>query len=149
MAARSILFLALLPPLLTGCLGSPEAYRPGYEPRPAQITLESAEARAMRLAVPIHIEREDTWMLTSRKEIGRVMGGVPKNPWNTYEWELDDTLRPLIRNMGPEMGADRVLGRQPVKRPLPEDANPAYKSKKAEGAGEGEGEDEGDEYGDE
>lgn len=148
MAARSILFLALLTPLLTGCLGSPEPYRPGYEPRPEQITLESAEERAMRLAVPIHIEREDTWMLTSRKEIGRVMGAVPKNPWNRYEWELDDTLRPLIRNMGPEMGADRVLGRQPVKRPLPEDANPAYKNKRDQ-EGEGEGEFEDDEYADE
>ena len=148
MAARSILFLALLTPLLTGCLGSPEPYRPGYEPRPEQITLESAEARAMRLAVPIHIEREDTWMLTSRKEIGRVMGAVPKNPWNRYEWELDDTLRPLIRNMGPEMGADRVLGRQPVKRPLPEDANPAYQNKR-DRAQEGGDDVEGDEYYDE
>lgn len=102
--------------VLTGCLGSPEGYRPGYQERPTQETLESAEAKALRLAVPVEIDREDTHLTFTRKEVGRIMGDRARNSWNSYEWELDDELNRYVKNMGPGFGARPILGRRPVLR---------------------------------
>ncbi|MGE0707088.1 MAG: hypothetical protein AB7N76_02135 [Planctomycetota bacterium] len=136
MAARVLRSaLVLLPLLFVGCLGCEEPFRPGYQPRPNPTPLETAEEEAKRMAIPVEIEREDTNFLVTRKEVGRVMGDIPKNPWNRHEWDLDDTLRPLIRNMGADMGADKVLGRKPVPRPLPEGELPPS-VKKTDKAGE-------------
>lgn len=139
--------------LLTACLGSPEPYHPGFEDRPVPETLEDAEARAKRLAVPVEIEREDTRLTYSRKEIGRVLGDIPRNPWSTYEWELDDELNNYVKNMGPGFGARPILGRRPVLRPNetrgPEDASAGDAgagesggASESGGAGEGGGSDE-------
>jgi hypothetical protein len=145
-ATRFALILSSL--ILAGCLGSEEGFRPGYEPRPQPETLESAEARALRMAVPVEIEREDTYMTYSKKEIGRVMGSVPRNPWNRYEWDLEDTLRPLIKNGGPDMGVEKVLGRRPVPHPLtPEEKAELLAKQKAEEA-EGDDDDDDDDSGD-
>tara|TARA_R110002072_G_scaffold63662_1_gene158147 strand:- start:34 stop:495 length:462 start_codon:yes stop_codon:yes gene_type:complete len=103
--------------VLTGCLGSPEGYRPGYQERPVQETLESAEARALRLAVPVEIDREDTHLTYTRKEVARIMGERAPNSWNSYEWELDDELNRYVENHGPGFGARPILGRRPVLRP--------------------------------
>lgn len=110
LACVSVLFL-------TACLGSPEGYRPGYQSRPVPETLEDAEARAKRMAVPVEIEREDTRLTYARKEIGRVIGEIPRNPWNAYEWELEEELNHYVPNMGPEFGVRPILGRRPAPRP--------------------------------
>lgn len=110
-----LLFSALV--CLTGCLGSPEPYRPGYEERPVQETLESAEARALRLAVPVEIDREDTHLTYTRKEVARIMGERAPNSWNSYEWELDEELNKYVKNHGAKFGARPILGRRPVARP--------------------------------
>lgn len=135
-ARASALLLTACAAALTGCLGSPEPYHPGYEPRPIQETIESAEARALRLAVPVEIDREDTHLAHSRQEVGRIMGDVPRNPWSSYEWQLDDELNNYVKNMGPEFGARPILGRRPVPRP-DEIRKPEEGEKPAEGGSEG------------
>lgn len=128
--------------VLTGCLGSPEGYRPGYEERPVQETLESAEARALRLAVPVEIDREDTHLTYTRKEVARIMGERARNSWNSYEWELDEELNKYVQNHGPGFGARPILGRRPVLRP--DETRSAESSDAGEGGtDEGSGETEG------
>lgn len=116
MLPRILLVLSALL-VLTGCLGSPEPYRPGYEERPVQETLESAEARALRLAVPVEIDREDSHLTFTRKEVARIMGERAPNSWNSYEWELDEELNKYVKNHGASFGARPILGRRPVARP--------------------------------
>jgi hypothetical protein len=125
--------------ILTGCLGSPEPYRPGYEERPVQETLESAEARALRLAVPVEIDREDTHLTYTRKEVARIMGERAPNSWNSYEWELDEELGKYVKNHGAGFGARPILGRRPVLRP--------DETRKADEGGGGEGESGGEDSG--
>lgn len=86
------LLLFGLATVLTGCLGSPEGYHPGYDERPESITLESATDRAKRLAVPLHIVRNGAYYEVGRKEIARVLGTVPRNLWTNYETDFDEHL---------------------------------------------------------
>ena len=46
----------------------------------------------------------------SGPEIARIMGATPRNPWNDYEWDLEDTLgRPrTVKILGRQLG-ERVL----------------------------------------
>ncbi|RMG13670.1 MAG: hypothetical protein D6731_11810 [Planctomycetota bacterium] len=77
---------------LAGCVGHPEPYHPGYEERPPEVKLEDAEARARRLAVPLEIVRNSAYYEAGRKEIGRILGEVPRNVFRSYEDSIDATL---------------------------------------------------------
>ncbi len=131
--------LLLVTAAVTGCLGSPEPFRPIQgEKRPLE-RVETAEARAERLAIPVHILREEARLVQTKKEIARIMGDTPRNPWNDYEWDLEDSLgRPITV---------KVLGRNPVARPKIDDGTPP-KKKKAEGEGDS-GDDDDDDDDDE
>lgn len=80
---------------LVGC-GSPIPFRPGYEPRPSTVTVESEEARALRLAVPMSIQRNSARFLQTRKELNRIRGEIPRNPFNAYENDMVETLGPEV-----------------------------------------------------
>ncbi len=73
-------------------MGHPDPYRPGWEERPPLVALESAEAQARRLTVPLEIVRNDSYMKVGRKEIARMLGEVPKNVWWNYEDDYDSVL---------------------------------------------------------
>ena len=143
--------------LLSGCIGSSETYKPGYQPRPKKVTAESETARAKRTAVPVRIYREDARWKAGRREVARIMGTIPKSPWTKHEWDLEDALgRPAVREvMGrtdTDPDAQKALdtyhaARRP-KRPEEIEAEKARPRKKAK-ADEGEEDDEegGDEEG--
>lgn len=84
--------LAALVVLLAGCMGSPNPYRPGYQERPLEVATETAEQEARRLAVPMEIVREDTYLKVGRKEIARIQGEVPTNVFTSWEDDLDENL---------------------------------------------------------
>ena len=78
--------------LLSGCMGHPDPYRPGWEERPPLVALESAEDEARRLTVPLEIVRNDSYLKVGKKEIARMLGEVPKNVWWNYEDDFDAAL---------------------------------------------------------
>lgn len=86
--------------LLSGCLGSPEPYRPykdgTREPRPDPAKRAEEEA-ALRLEseLPIEIARNEAELERGRKTLGRIMGEIPTNPWVAHE-------RDLVRVLGME-----------------------------------------------
>lgn len=95
---------ALLPLLLlAGCLGSVVPYRPGYQPRPSQETPEAEEQRAIRLAIPADIERNEWHLAQGRREVGRIFAESARNPWNKYEEDVlvvleDEHARPVLKD---------------------------------------------------
>jgi hypothetical protein len=128
-----------LPLLLTGCLGSVVAYRPGWEPRPEQETTEDEEQEALRLAVPAEIERHDWHLTQGRREVRRIFAESPRNPWNTYEEDVYTTLReehaaPVLKDRLPAVKAR--LAPKPLGPTGPAKAEAAAE----EGGGEGGGE---------
>jgi hypothetical protein len=91
---RVLTTLALgLAAVLTGCLGSPEPYRPykegTREPRPDPVEREK-EAAELRLEteLPIEIARNEADREQSRKALGRIMASIPTNPWVSYERDV-------------------------------------------------------------
>ncbi len=102
-----ILFVSSCVLSLAGCLGSPEPYRPGYEERPEQVTLEDSVSEAERLALPVELRRSEAALVAAGKEIARVLGDVPHNPWRVYEQEMVDTL-------GPDLAKPHLGGRIPA-----------------------------------
>ena len=141
---RSLGLLALL--VLTGCLGSPNPYRPGYEERPPEVRAETAEQEAHRTAVPVHIIRNDAYLLRGRKEARRITSEIPTNPWNSYSADLVATLG--------EDGARPYLSTKLPPRPAPEPVEGDDEGSSEEGGGgawddDGESEDDdGDVWGD-
>ncbi len=89
---RPLAAALLLLPLVLGCVGSPNPYRPGYEPRPAEIPPPDAVEQAKRDAIPIEISRTDARLRAARKEAARILGEVPVNPWNSYRADMELTL---------------------------------------------------------
>lgn len=85
---------------LSGCLGSPEPYRPykdgTREPRPDPSKRAEEEA-ALRLEteLPIELARTEAELARGRKTLGRIMGEIPTNPWVAHE-------RDLVRVLGME-----------------------------------------------
>ena len=108
-----LILASLLAPtclLLSGCLGSVVGYKPGYEPRPNQETVEAEEARVIRLAVPAEIERHDWYLTEGRREVGRIFAESHKNPWNAYEEDVYTTLEeehaaPVLKDRLPAVKA--------------------------------------------
>lgn len=159
LALRTTLVLALL--TLSGCMGSPEPYKPyhparrgpwdgpgspeGYsayrrsngtrDPRPDPVAREAME-RELRLedVVPVQIDRTDADLARGRKAVGATMAAIPRQPWNQHRRDLD-------RVLGPAEGS-KYYPRDPVKPAGP----PAPKP---EGEGEGEAEAEAAEGGEE
>ena len=158
--AWNVLTLSLLASvaLLSGCVGSDEPYKPGYQSRPVKVTVESEEARVKRTAVPVRIYREDARWRAGRREIARIMGTIPKSPWTQHEWDLEDALgRPAVREVmgrvdsdpSRQEALDKYHASRRPKRPEEIEAEKARPYKKAASDEEG-GDDEGgdDEGGD-
>ncbi len=128
---RLLAGLALLAPLvLAGCVGSDVAYLPYddehdvREPRPDPTKrADEEETVALKNAVPVEIDRTDALYQQGRKALGRIMGSIPRNPWNEYR-------RDLISTIGP----DEALKYYPVDPVKPVGAAPAAGEKPAEEA---------------
>jgi hypothetical protein len=91
---RVLTMLALgLAAALSGCLGSPEPYRPykdgTREPRPDPVERER-EAAELRLdtELPIEVARNESDRDQARKALGRIMASIPTNPWVSYERDV-------------------------------------------------------------
>ncbi|MCO5167231.1 MAG: hypothetical protein M9894_12835 [Planctomycetes bacterium] len=75
--------------LLTGCMGSPEPYRPyhsaGRDPRPdpEKRAAEEAELR-LETQLPVEIARNEADLERGRRTLRRILGEVPRNPWASY-----------------------------------------------------------------
>lgn len=89
---RPLAAALLLLPLVLGCVGSPNPYRPGYEPRPAEVPPPDAVEQAKRDTIPIEISRTDARLRAARKEAARILGDVPVNPWSAYRADMELTL---------------------------------------------------------
>lgn len=128
---RLLAGLALLAPLaLAGCVGSDVAYLPYddehdiREPRPDPTKrADEEETLALKNAVPVEIDRTDALYQQGRKALGRIMGSIPRNPWNEYR-------RDLITTIGP----DEAVKYYPVDPVKPAGAAPAAEEKPAEEA---------------
>lgn len=99
--------------LLSGCLGSPEPYRPykdgTREPRPdPQKRAEEEAALRLETELPVEIARNEAELARGRKALGRIMSEIPTNPWVAYE-------RDLVRVLGREH-ADPYLPPGPPER---------------------------------
>lgn len=130
---RPLTLLAAL--LLAGCLGSVVPYKPGFEPRPAQESVEAEELRVIRLAVPADIDRNDWYLAEGRRTVSRIMAESPPNSWNDYE---DDLLTGLREEHAAPFLKDRLPA---VKARLaPKPTGPTLPGKKEEEAAEGGGE---------
>lgn len=129
---RSLALLAALP--LAGCLGSVVPYKPGFEPRPEQESVEAEELRVIRLAVPAHIDQNDWYLAEGRRTVSRIMAESPRNPWNDYEEDL-------LTGLKEEHAAPFLKDRLPAAkaRLAPKPTGPTGPAKKEEAAAEGEG----------
>lgn len=99
--ARALLFSLLL--LSAGCIGSVVPYQPGYQPRPAQETVEVEEQRVIRLAIPVEIEANEWHLAQGRREVGRIFAESARNPWNKYEEDVlttldDEHAKPILKD---------------------------------------------------
>jgi hypothetical protein len=139
--------LAALVLLLAGCLGSPNPYRPGYQERPVETPPETAEQEARRLAVPMEIVREDTYLKVGKKEIARIQGDIPRNVFTGWEDDLDETLG--VDERTGEAVAEAYLNRPDYYLDLRKKVKVARAKQDAEDAGEEVDEDAGDEDEDE
>jgi hypothetical protein len=127
---RLRLIAGLAPLLLAGCVGSDVAYLPyddehdTREERPDPTKrADEEETLALKNAVPVEIDRTDALYQQGRKALGRIMGSIPKNPWNEYR-------RDLIATIGP----DEAVKYYPVDPVKPAGAAPAEKPAEAEEA---------------
>lgn len=83
--------------LLSGCLGSPEPYRPYgdgmREPRPDPVKRSEEEATLrLETELPVELARTEADLERGRKALGRIMSEIPTNPWVAYERDLVRTL---------------------------------------------------------
>jgi hypothetical protein len=121
----------LLSPLLlvAGCLGSPEPYHPWKEgtrePRPDPV--QRAKDESMLRTdddVPVEIDRNEAELVKGRKELGRIMGEIPRNPWNQYARDIHTVL--TAEHEGPALAyipkdrLARVLGQGAAPAATPE-----------------------------
>jgi len=106
--------------LLSGCLGTDQAYHPYREHHPTSESVESAGDRAVRTAIPTEVARHDWYLLQGEKEVGRIVGSVHRNPWNAYEHDmyqtLDDHAEPYLAGR---------MSAAAVSKPESDDAEPA------------------------
>lgn len=87
--------------LLAGCVGSPVAYHPYRDERPKPESDEAREqAKFIPKPIPMEVERQDAYFVQGEKEIARILGTIPRNPWMQYEREmvrvLEDEARPHL-----------------------------------------------------
>ncbi len=126
--------------LLSGCLGSPEPYRPykdgTREPRPDPAKRAEEEA-ALRLEteLPIEIARNEAEFARGRKTLGRIMGEIPTNPWVAYE-------RSLVSTLGMEHARPHLPPGPPERLALTLGTAPAPAADDAAASDEDEGDDE-------
>ena len=134
------LCLVALTPALVGCMGSPNPYRPGYQPRPPEVTVESQIDRTIRRSIPADLKRADWRRVLEEREIARLYNrSTQRNAWFAYEADMLETL-------GPEEAARYLGGRKASQEAAPID--PDDVDEDIDDYDDDDGDDGGDEYGD-
>ncbi|MCA8920183.1 MAG: hypothetical protein KDD82_00160 [Planctomycetes bacterium] len=129
--------LLALAPTLVGCVGSPNPYKPGYQPRPPEVTQETEVAATVRKAIPSDLMRADWRRRLEEREINALYErSSSHNAYFAYEADMLEVL-------GPEEAARYLGGRSASQEAAPLDEGD-------EGGGDEYGDEGGgDEYGDE
>ncbi|MEZ6184399.1 MAG: hypothetical protein R3F62_05225 [Planctomycetota bacterium] len=140
---RTVLCLVSIVPLLAGCMGSPNPYKPGYEPRPPEVTPETQVETAQRQAIPSDVVRRDWRRRLAEREISGIVEFThSRNAWFAYEADMLEVL-------GPEESARYLGGRAAGAMPEPVDEDASSGDEGGDDYGDEYGDDGGDDYGDE